>query len=280
MTISEKIKSLRMQKGMTQARLASGCVTRNMISRIEAGIASPSLETLCHIAQKLGVPAGYFLSEQDDAFPFVKSEKMPPIRASFAKGDHARAERLLEALPGEDDETAFLLALCKLELGMEATVRGALQTAKRELTGALSAADRTHYPTGRVRLLAPLYLAIADNIQAPLLEFDQEQYVALLHDRSQYEFFRYVTQDYSEPFSDELLEKHAEARRLLRAKRDYDAYRLLSGIENDFASAGYHAYIMFSVYTDLEQCCKTLGDFEGAYRYSTKRMSLLEGFKS
>ena len=42
----------------------------------------------------------------------------------------------------------------------------------------------------------------------------------------------------------------------------------------------YNSFAVFGIYADLEQCYKQLYDFENAYRYSSKRMSMLEGFKT
>jgi hypothetical protein len=42
----------------------------------------------------------------------------------------------------------------------------------------------------------------------------------------------------------------------------------------------HNAYITFGVYSDLEICYKQLFDFENAYRYTSKRLSLIEGFQS
>ncbi|MBQ8005809.1 MAG: helix-turn-helix transcriptional regulator, partial [Clostridia bacterium] len=59
MNIGEKIKNLRTSKLMTQKELAGEEITRNMLSQIENGSASPSLQTLRYLAARLGVPVGY-----------------------------------------------------------------------------------------------------------------------------------------------------------------------------------------------------------------------------
>ena len=62
-SLGEKLRRLRTQKGMTQSEVSKGIVTRNMLSRIENGAALPSLETLAELADRLGVPCGFLLSE-------------------------------------------------------------------------------------------------------------------------------------------------------------------------------------------------------------------------
>ena len=47
--IGKAIRELRKDKKLTQAQLAQGIVTRNMLSLIENGSATPSLQTLENI---------------------------------------------------------------------------------------------------------------------------------------------------------------------------------------------------------------------------------------
>ena len=68
MNIGQKIKKIRTEKLMTQNELVGNEITRNMLSQIENGSANPSLTTVQYIAKKLGVPAGYLLSEGDEEF--------------------------------------------------------------------------------------------------------------------------------------------------------------------------------------------------------------------
>lgn len=56
--LGQKIKNARLEMGLTQKELCGGDITRNMLSRIETGDAYPSLETLCCLASRLGLPPG------------------------------------------------------------------------------------------------------------------------------------------------------------------------------------------------------------------------------
>ena len=63
MTLGEKIKSARIERHMTQKDVVGDYITRNMLSKIENGSATPSVKTLEYLADALGLPAGYFMSE-------------------------------------------------------------------------------------------------------------------------------------------------------------------------------------------------------------------------
>ncbi|WWR19604.1 helix-turn-helix domain-containing protein [Lachnospiraceae bacterium JLR.KK009] len=59
MTIGENIKRIRQEKGLTQKQLGNLCnppMADSAIRRYEAGKANPKTETLCKIADALGVP--------------------------------------------------------------------------------------------------------------------------------------------------------------------------------------------------------------------------------
>lgn len=74
--LGERIREARQRIGMNQLELAGDDLTRNMISRIETGSALPSIQTLCIIADRLGVPAGALLSDLDDYFAYRMAGEM------------------------------------------------------------------------------------------------------------------------------------------------------------------------------------------------------------
>lgn len=89
LTLGQKIKAIRKEKGLTQAELVEDRITRNQLSLIENGINNPSISTLKFIAQRLNVPMSYFLSNDD--FSMHKCQRLV-----------TKAESLLDA--GEDDK--------------------------------------------------------------------------------------------------------------------------------------------------------------------------------
>ncbi|RYH34429.1 MAG: XRE family transcriptional regulator [Alcaligenaceae bacterium] len=63
--IGQQVRSLRLAAGASGGELArSSGVSRSMLSRIEHGLVSPSVETLNRIAEGLGVPMSRFFSDQ------------------------------------------------------------------------------------------------------------------------------------------------------------------------------------------------------------------------
>ena len=67
-TIGEKIRELRMQRGLTQSELGGELVTASMISQIEADRAKPSYTLLNNIANRLGMTVEYFMNDMDEQF--------------------------------------------------------------------------------------------------------------------------------------------------------------------------------------------------------------------
>ena len=66
MSIGEKIKNVRTSKMLTQKELAGDAITRNMLSKIENGVATPSLPVAITLAARLGVPVGYLLTDSPE----------------------------------------------------------------------------------------------------------------------------------------------------------------------------------------------------------------------
>ena len=280
MTIGEKIKKARSERSLTQAEVAGGVVTRNMLSLIENGAASPSFETLGAIAEKLDIPVAYFLADGDDPFPYLKEERMPAVRRAFAARRYEECIRRLTRLGGTDDETAYLLAYSYFERGKQQTRMGNLASAIEDFDSAKEYIDKTCYDTMRIRALLPLYSAVAHNINTPLLEFEAESYEAPLRAGCESDFFHYVMKDPTWFFSDPVYREHTEARRLIKLKKYAEALPRLLALEEDKSRENYQVFVMLGVYTDLQFCYQELCDFEKAYRYSSKRLSLLENCHS
>lgn len=108
LTLGQKIKAIRKEKGLTQAELVEDRITRNQLSLIENGINNPSISTLEFIAQRLSVPMSYFLSNDD--FSVHKCQRLVTKAESLLdSGEYDKAvseiEGFLSSIGGLDDKT-------------------------------------------------------------------------------------------------------------------------------------------------------------------------------
>ncbi len=280
MTLGQKIKSARKSKKITQAALCSDKITRNMLSAIECDKAMPSLDTLKFIAAALNLPITYLLSSDDNLFFYQKMEMIPKIKENFANSRYKKCVELISALDGSDDEIAYILTICCFMLGRAAVLDGSLKSAAEYLERAKEQARLTVYNTDREEVLSELYLAIAKNIKTPMLELDQKKFEENTKKLCDSDFYKYILQDTSYIFSEKNFAKHLGAKELIKSMRIQEALVLMKEIESEKSQKNYNAYLILNLYNDMENCYKRLGDFENAYKYAVKRMTLIEEFKS
>ena len=278
MNIGIKIRNARKNKKLTQAQLSRGIVTRNMLCAIESGTANPSLDTLVKIAERLEIPPSYFLSESDDVYFYKKSQEIDKILSALRAKNYKAVIERAEALGGIDDEIAYLLAYSYFKLAENSAKTGSFESAALQLNKFAEYKEKTSYDLSVEASVSTVYSALAKNIHAPLLEFEAAAYEKALGS-IRYEYYKYLLHDFDYPYTTEAYAKHLKAKQLIRERKYADAITLLTQIV-DNKSLEYDAYLIFGVYTDIENCYKQLYDFENAYRYSSKRLSLLEGFKS
>ena len=69
MELGQRIRQLRLSKGMSQRQLCGDVITRNMLSQIENGSARPSMDTLSYLAARLEKPVSFFLEEDTVTSP-------------------------------------------------------------------------------------------------------------------------------------------------------------------------------------------------------------------
>lgn len=139
MTLGQKIKAARLEKGLTQKEVVGDYITRNMLSKIENDSATPSVRTLEHLARALDLAPGYFLDDasvSDGSVP----DGLDEARAAF------RGRRWLDCISAlkadqkaaTSDEGYLLHARAGAYAAEEARQEGRLNDA-REL------AETAHY---------------------------------------------------------------------------------------------------------------------------------------
>lgn len=146
-TIGQRLKEARLALGLSQRQLAGEYLTRNMLSLIENGSASPSLDALTYLAAKLGKPVSYFLEEQTVTSP--NQETMAQARAAFSRKDPAGVLAALDAYRAPDgvfDREYYLLsALCRMDLAETAIRQGRRPYATTLLEQAERAGQKSDY---------------------------------------------------------------------------------------------------------------------------------------
>lgn len=281
MRLGEKIRELRKERGMTQAALAGERITRNMLCEIEKGKAAPSLDTLSHIAKALGVPIAYLLDEEETPAEYRKRAAMGDIRAAYRDGRFAECyQHLLELSGTPDDEVSLMLAVCALKLGKAAFHSGNMDTAHTYFESAMTHASHTIYPTESIFSSALIYSAISANTSSPKRAFDIQKYRSFAAKAAEDELFAYMSDDPGYTYTNEFYAAHEQIKLLMRERRYQDAIPRLLALEERKGESGMSAYFLFRLYSDMEIAYRELHDFERAYKYSAKRISLLSAFQS
>ena len=281
MELGERIKKRRLELGLTQAELTGEQITRNMLCQIEKGKAMPSLPTLQYLAERLGMPIGYFFCEPEAEFFYRKQQIFPRLLRLYRAGSYTECLRTVEKELGEcDDELGLMMAVCSFDCGRRAWHNGAFESAVAYFSSTMDYIHETTYPTAYLRAGCELYMAISANVQAPLLEFNELGYIDCLREAGCLDVYCYLTEKRDYIYDNSFYAEHLRARELM--KNDYygDALEILTEIEKQKGAEQITAFLLFRVYSDMEICYRENGNYVGAYRYSSKRLSLLNAFKS
>ena len=259
MELGQKLKQARQELGLSQKQLCGDVITRNMLSLIENGSASPSMETLRYLAGRLGKTVGYFLDEEAATSP--NYTVMALARRSFEGGEYDMVLRNLESYrstdPVFDFEEGLLRTLALLNLAEEAIACKKVPYALELLEKAGKAGENTPYYTKELERRRLLMLAqlIPTELPADDRELLLRAETALKHGKCD-DAIRYLeaAQLRSGPRWNYLrgqayLEtgNYAAAQACLEAAWDHDPKVCA---------------------TLLERCCREQEDYKGAYRYA------------
>lgn len=130
MTLGQRLRQARQEKGLSQTQVAGSHMTRNMLSQLENDLAYPSVQTLLYLADTLGVRAGWLLGEEQGQ----RQDRLEEIRRSYENGAYESCVRRLLELPGEQtEEEGLLLCRSALACAKESCDRGSAEEAERFL---------------------------------------------------------------------------------------------------------------------------------------------------
>ena len=82
-TLGKRIKEARLAKKMTQSEVVGDFITRNMLSQIESGSATPSVKTLEYLCKVLEIEPNTLLPDENDSKNAPDAEGYISIRKEF-----------------------------------------------------------------------------------------------------------------------------------------------------------------------------------------------------
>lgn len=111
--LGKTIKEARIAKKMTQSEVVGDFITRNMLSQIESGHATPSIKTLEYLSGVLGIPFHQLVAseKEDDLSMLIKA------KALLSEKDYEAVAALEEGYPAAlSDEFSAIFAHAFLNL--------------------------------------------------------------------------------------------------------------------------------------------------------------------
>ena len=129
LTLGQKIRQARLELRLTQEEVAGDFITRNMLSKIEHDVTTPSLKTIQHLARRLNKPISYFLNNEYDKTQTIdRSSKSFFEHASFLTKNNeykkciSYINQILESIEKDQQNLyhgrlLYVLAKCKIRVG-------------------------------------------------------------------------------------------------------------------------------------------------------------------
>jgi tetratricopeptide (TPR) repeat protein len=121
-TIGQRLKRLRLDRGLSQRELAAPGVSYAYISRIEAGTRQPSVKALRKLATKLGVSADYLETGSDLDPEAARELKLADLELAIRLGAAADTEAPLRDLIAEADAAGDRTSALRARVALAALV--------------------------------------------------------------------------------------------------------------------------------------------------------------
>ncbi|MBQ9996709.1 MAG: helix-turn-helix domain-containing protein [Clostridia bacterium] len=282
--LGERIRELRLRLGITQKELAGDRITRNMLSLIESGNASPSVSTLLYIAERLGTSAGYFFtSTEADEGRYFKLSIIDDLKATFHEKKYRECIAICESVPrsARDDELSYLAAMSCLYTALESAESFDMVRAASDLAQAQSYAATSIYAdenfTAALDFYGELFRTVcSDNVSERLCDYRMcGSFVPVTMIR----YFAVLSavragKTYGEPFPEHsYYARHIRAVTLLAEEKTQEASKLLRELSLD---PGLPYYMKYRVLCGLEDSANVIGDFRLAYSSSRRKLELID----
>ncbi|PWK14259.1 helix-turn-helix domain-containing protein [Tumebacillus permanentifrigoris] len=158
-TFGQRLRQLRMKKGLNQMQLAKGIITPSMVSQIESDKAKPSYHVLGKIAEKLEIPLDELIGNLEMNLVIISEYRL--AKGMLSAGEFSGAlpflKKVIQTNNGKLDpfEIRYDYAFCLLQLNQlreaEETFQQLLEHAQSK-SGSLILVVRVYHQLGQVEL--------------------------------------------------------------------------------------------------------------------------------
>jgi transcriptional regulator with XRE-family HTH domain len=136
-TIGQRLKRLRLERGLSQRELAAPGVSYAYISRIEAGTRQPSVKALRKLAAKLGVSSDYLETGSTLDPSEARELRLSDLELAVRLGEDNGAEESLSALLAEAERDADAQSAFRARIAL-----GAILEARQDYAGAIALVEK------------------------------------------------------------------------------------------------------------------------------------------
>lgn len=289
MSIGIKIKNLRKKMGFTQNELASGIVSRSMLSLIESDSAMPSMQSLYLIAEKLSVSPSFLLEEGNDISNVELERIATVVKKEYQERNYKTVLGILEHSNLENDRRfSDIFTKCAFESAYSSFASGDFQSASLLLQKASDAVLNSLFIDKKALLRRiDFILEIInniDNIEIAVenandvfdFEFAPSLFFSLLkllkngkHDICN-TLLAFCTLD-------NIYADYINAQMMIKDYKFIDAILLMKNIS---LKPDCPIFLKLLSYKSTEICCKLCEDFKGAYENRLAYQQLINDIKN
>lgn len=284
MTLGQRIRSARIERGMTQKQLVGEHITRNMLSKIENDSATPSVRTLEYLAHRLELPVSYFMADSvysDGSSP----DGLDEMRKAYKEERYTECIELLEKSKevSTTDEGYLLRARSAIGAAHKALEEGDVAAAKEYADSADYYNKQGIYYSAAVDAEMSLILAeCALKLDISEFEYNAAEYERAVHaisfsDRYKLDRSEYLICQKETELAVKLLDEVKPADDIMKSRKLY-----LTGLcrieEGKFGEAleplkkAEEIAESTAIDAALEKCYMELDDYKMAYFYASKQL--------
>ncbi len=284
--VGQRIRELRLRRGLTQKTLAGEQMTRNMLSLIENGLASPSIANIRYIAGQLGVPMGYFFAENsEEEGKYWKMTMIGTLRSDFSAGKLRECVAALQSLPSTamDDETALLGAKIYFQLAMHSASDYEMRSALGHLRTTSEYLQKTVYADEELRRAVVYY---RDLLQVLSVMGDLPERLCDLHSAGTYvpvDMLLYFQAIRAKSVGHSVAQKEQLWRDTIREPYYSRHLQAIAAEEGDLLvlrtllnDPALPFPMRSRLYSDAEDAANRAGDYKMAYTAARKKLELVE----